>query len=72
MLHCNKYYCHPQGEIMTIDFESLKERLKEMFPNQYKSEVDQYIESKNPKNAAEVEHWLQQFTYHNRHGGFGA
>jgi hypothetical protein len=57
---------------MTIDFESLKERLKEMFPNQYKSEVDQYIESKNPKNAAEVEHWLQQFTYQNRHGGFGA
>lgn len=57
---------------MTIDFESLKERLKEMFPNQYKSEVDQYIESKNPKNAAEVEHWLQQYTYQNRHHGFGA
>jgi hypothetical protein len=72
MLRCNKYYCHPQGEIMTIDFESLKERLREMFPNQYKNEVDQYIESKNPKNAAEVEYWLQQFTYHNRHGGFGA
>ncbi len=72
MLRCNKYYCHPQGENMTIDFESLKERLKEMFPNQYKSELDLYIESKNPKNAAEVEHWLQQFTYQNRHGGFGA
>ena len=57
---------------MTIDFESLKERLKEMFPTQYKTEVDQYIESKNPKNAAEVEHWLQQYTYQNRHGGFGA
>ena len=57
---------------MTIDFESLKERLKEMFPNQYKSEVDLYIESKNPKNAAEVEHWLQQYTYQNRHNGFGA
>jgi predicted DNA-binding transcriptional regulator AlpA len=57
---------------MTIDFESLKERLKEMFSNRYKSEVDQYIESKNPKSAAEVEHWLQQYTYQNRHHGFGA
>ena len=57
---------------MTIDFESLKERLREMFPNQYQSDIEQYIESKNPKNAAEVEHWLQQYTYQNRNGGFGA
>ena len=48
---------------MTIDFESLKERLKEMFPNQYQSEVEQYIESKNPQNATDVEHLMQQWTY---------
>lgn len=48
---------------MTIDFESLKERLKEMFPNQYQSEVEQYIESKNPQNASDVEHLMQQWTY---------
>jgi hypothetical protein len=51
---------------MTIDFESLRERLREMFPNQYKSEVDQYIESKNPKNAADVDHWIQQWNYSNK------
>jgi hypothetical protein len=48
---------------MTIDFESLKERLQEMFPNQPKSDVEQYIESKNPQNPAEVEHWIQQWNY---------
>jgi hypothetical protein len=48
---------------MTIDFESLKERLKEMFPNQYQSEVEQYIESNHPKNASDVEHLMQQWTY---------
>lgn len=48
---------------MTIDFESLKERLKEMFPNQYQSDIEQYIESKNPKNASDVEHLMQQWTY---------
>ena len=48
---------------MTIDFESLKERLKEMFPTQYKSEIEQYIESKNPANTAEVEQLMQKWTY---------
>lgn len=64
MLHCNKYLYNRQGENM--DWNSLVERLREMFPNQYKSDVEQYIESKNPKNAADVEHWLQQYTYHNQ------
>jgi hypothetical protein len=50
---------------MTINFESLQERLREMFPNQYKTEVEQFIESKNPKSASDVEHWIQQWTYSN-------
>ena len=50
-------------KLMTIDFESLKERLKEMFPNQYQSDVEKYIESKNPKTASDVEHLMQQWTY---------
>ena len=65
MLQCNKYNCHPQGENMTIDFDSLRERLREMFPNQHKSEVEQFIESKNPKSASDVEHWMQQWPYSN-------
>ena len=55
---------------MTFDFESLKERLREMFPAQYKSEVEQYIESKQPKSAADVEHYIKQWTYQtNRYQG---
>jgi hypothetical protein len=55
---------------MTIDFESLKERLQEMFPNQYKSDIEKYIESKNPENTAELEHWIQQWNYStNKHLG---
>lgn len=63
-VRCNiNTYVNPQGETMTINFESLKERLQEMFPNQYKSDVEQYVESKNPANAAEAEHWIQQWNY---------
>jgi hypothetical protein len=29
----------------------------------YGSEVEEYIISKNPKNASDVEYWLQQYTY---------
>lgn len=61
-LCCSAINTHnPQGEIM--DWNSLVERLQEMFPNRNKSDVEQYIESKNPKSAADVEHWLQQWTY---------
>ena len=48
-----------------INFDSLKQRLREMFPNQYKSDVEQYIASKDPKSAADVEHWIQQWNYSN-------
>ena len=69
MLQCNKYYRNPQGENM--DFQSLVERLREMFPNQYKSDIEEFINSKNPKTAADVEHWLQQWTYHNHRDYLG-
>lgn len=62
MLRCNKYSYNPQGEIM--DCRGLAKRLRDCFA--YKSDVERYIESKNPKNAADVEHWLQQYTYHDQ------
>lgn len=62
MLQCNKYPYNPQGE--TMDCQSLAKRLRDCFV--YKSDVERYIESKNPKNAADVEHWLQQYTYQNQ------
>jgi hypothetical protein len=61
MLRCNKYPYYPQGENM--DCNSLVKRLQNCFT--YKSEVEQYIESRNPKTAADVEHLLQQYTYQN-------
>jgi hypothetical protein len=59
MLRCNKYCT--QGDNM--NFESIMERLQKMFSKREKNEVEQYIESKNPKTAADVEYWLQQYTY---------
>lgn len=46
-----------------INFETILERLQEMFPNQPKSEVEQYIESNNPKNPGDVEYLIQQWNY---------
>jgi glycerophosphoryl diester phosphodiesterase len=51
---------------MTINFENIKERLKEMFPHQYKTDIENYIESKHPKTAADVEHYMRQWTYSNQ------
>jgi hypothetical protein len=48
-----------------MNFQNLVERLYEMFLNTHKNEVEEFIESKNPKSPADVEHWIQQWTYHN-------
>jgi hypothetical protein len=41
---------------------SLMERLAEMFPRAgYQSRLEQYINSKNPTNAAEVDYWQRQY-----------
>jgi hypothetical protein len=59
MLRCNKYCT--QGDNMS--WQNLVERLQEMFPKKHSNELEEYIISKNPKSAADVEHWLQQYTY---------
>ena len=46
-----------------MDFRSLTERLQNLFQNTYKNELEEYITSKHPKTAADVEHWLNQYTY---------
>ena len=41
---------------------SLLERLAEMFPDSnYQSRLEQYINSKHPTNAADVEYWTMQY-----------
>jgi len=61
MLQCNKYLS-TQKEIKMY-FNSLAKRLQNCFA--HKSDIEQYIESRNPKTAADVEHLLQQYTYQN-------
>jgi hypothetical protein len=40
------------------------ERLSEMFPAQhYQSELDRYITARNPKSAADVEHFTKEFEH---------
>ena len=46
-----------------MDCKSLVKRLQNCFA--HKSDVEQYIESRNPKTAADVEQLLQQYTYQN-------
>ena len=49
---------------------SLLERLAEMFPKQhYQTRLEQYINSKRPTNAAEVEYWQRE--YDAQHWGRG-
>jgi hypothetical protein len=38
------------------------ERLADMFPTQkYQSRLEQYINSKNPTSAAEVDYWQREY-----------
>lgn len=50
----------------TISEQMLRilERLAKMFPKQdYQSELDRFISSKHPQNAADVEHFTKEFEY---------
>jgi hypothetical protein len=49
-------------KILSNKMLSMLERLSEMFPKQqYQSRLEQYINSKNPTNAAEVDYWQRQY-----------
>jgi len=50
----------------TISEQMLRmlERLAKMLPKQhYQSELDRYISSRHPQNAADVEHFTKEFEY---------
>jgi hypothetical protein len=51
---------------------SLIERLSDMFPKQqYQSRLEQYINSKNPSNAADVDYWQRQYETEAKYWGRG-
>ena len=47
-----------------MNWSSLAEYLRKMFSSTYRSDIEEFIVSKNPQTAADVEHWLQQYTHH--------
>jgi hypothetical protein len=52
--------------------EKVLERLAEMFPKQaYQSRLEQYINSKNPTNGADVDYWQRQYDSEAQHWGRG-
>ena len=51
---------------------AILEKLAEMFPTQkYQSRLEQYINSKNPTNAAEVDYWQRQYDTEAKYWGRG-
>lgn len=42
--------------------QNILEKLAEMFPKQnYQSKLEQYINSKHPQSAADIEHWIRRY-----------
>ena len=47
-----------------MDWTSLIERLREIFTRyRPQSDIERYVESQQPKNAADVEHCIRQYIY---------
>lgn len=50
-----------------MDWTSLTERLREMFPRyRPQSDIERYIESRQPKSTADVEQLIKQYSYHQK------
>ena len=57
---------------MSQMFVKFVERLAEMFPKQhYQSRLEQYIASKNPTNAGDVDYWERQYHSEAQYWGRG-
>jgi hypothetical protein len=57
---------------LSIKMLALMERLAEMFPKQrYQSRLEQYINSKHPTNAADVDYWQRQYESEAKYWGRG-
>ena len=42
---------------------TMLEKLTEFFKSNEQSRLEQYINSKNPTNAAEVDYWTKEYEY---------
>jgi hypothetical protein len=59
-------------KFLSIKMLAIMERLSEMFPKQqYQSRLEQYINSKRPTNAADVDYWTRQYESEGKYWGRG-
>jgi len=57
---------------LSIKMLAILERLADMFPKQrYQSRLEQYINSKNLTNAADVDYWQRQYDSEAQYWGRG-
>jgi hypothetical protein len=57
---------------LSIKMLAMLESLADMFPKQaYQTRLEQYINSKNPTNAAEVDYWQRQYDSEAQYWGRG-
>ena len=49
----------------------LLEQLTKLFTTNQQSRLEQYINSKNPTNAADVDYWQRQYESEAKHWGRG-
>jgi hypothetical protein len=57
---------------LSIKMLSILERLADMFhKQQYQSRLEQYINSKHPTNAADVDYWQRQYETEAKYWGRG-
>jgi hypothetical protein len=57
---------------LSIKMLAMLEKLADMFPTQkYQTRLEQYINSKNPTNAAEVDYWQRQYDSEAQYWGRG-
>ena len=71
LLRCNKYYVSRNTNMVSTDIiniekehkmlKSIKKFLQRIFKQT--SEFENYIASKNPQSAAEVDHWSRVYSY---------
>jgi hypothetical protein len=45
----------------------LLKKILNFFIPDTKTDIELFIESKNPKSAADVEHWIQNYNYRRNH-----
>lgn len=50
-----------QGD--TMKFQLLVKNIQKMFLATKQNEIEEFILSKDPKSAADIEHWLLQYNY---------